>query len=345
MSMNKNEIAIVKGKKAWYALVFPFACFCVALGVLWNGYEVLVSEKDVSFVEVVLGWSFAAFLFVILGVVFGMVRDYHFDFKRKRYKIIKRVGILGFGRWKQFHNLEYVSVFENPDSRFEINLWYDTTKHFYIDSYFFSEAAVKRARELAQQLNIEFHNGMTNQQFVMEDDTAAPIPKEQRKIDAYFSQGNRPLWQTIVAAFCFTVSSVVLYAMFFEIPVNNQNYRLPLRSIEIVLLLMITGIRFSMVNDYLFDLENNQFKVIHVIGFIKWGTWKQLASLDYISVYQKKEGQFQINLWYNTNKHIHISGSNEYKSALNIGEQLAKKLQIELLDASDPHHKKWVELL
>jgi len=344
MLKNKTEITIVKGKKAWYALLFPFACFCVAIGVLWNGFEVLTSGKDISFIEVVLGWSFVASLFVILGAVFGMVRDYHFDFSNKRYKIVKRVGIIGFGRWRKLQNLEYVSVFENLDNRFEINLWYNANKHFFIDTYFSSKTAINHAVQLAKQLEIELHNGITNQQIIIENNMEAPVPKEQRKIDAYFSHGNRPFWHTVVAAFCFTVSFVFIYGMFFEISINQQSYTFPIRSIEIVLFLMVTGIRFSMVNDYVFDLENNQFKVIHVIGFVKWGKWKQLSTLDYISVFQKKEGEFEINLWYNTNKHILLSGSNDYNAAIETGKKLAKKLDIELLDASNPHDKEWVEL-
>jgi len=344
MGKSNQEIVVVKGKKAWYALLFPFACFCIALGILWNGFEVLTSEMDIRFIEVALAWSFAAFLFVILGTVFGMVQDYHFDFKRKRYKIVKRIGVLGMGRWRQFQNLEYVSVFENPDGRFEINLWYNSNKHFFIDSYFYSKAAIKYATRIAKELKIEFHNGITNQRFVIEDDTASPVLKANRKIDAHFSQGNRPLWHTIIAGLCFSISLIVLYGMFFEISIYNHTYKLPFSSIEMIMLLMLTGIRFSMVHDYLFDLQNKQFKVIYNVGFVKWGKWKNLKTIDYISVFQKKEGQFQINLWYNTNKRIFISSSNTYDTALEIGKKLAIKLNIDLLDASDPHNSEWVEL-
>ncbi|WP_432412004.1 hypothetical protein [Rasiella sp. SM2506] len=344
MLTNETNITIVRGKKAWYKLLFPFVCFCIALVILWDGYEVLNTKSDVSTIEVILGWPFAAMLFIILGTVFGMVRDYHFDFKNRRYKIVKRVGIIGFGSWKRFQNLEYVSVFENPETNFEINLWYDSNKHFFIDSCFDSKAAIKRATHLAKQLDIEFHNGMTNQQFVVGDISTAFISKEKTKVDAYFTQGNRPFWHTVIAGACFTLSFVILYMVFLEIELLNQRLRSIVNSIELLVMLMATGVRFSMVNDYLFDLENNQFRIIHNIGPIKWGKWRQLAQLDYISVYQKIEGQFQINLWYNTNKRINISGSNDFANALAIGEKLAKKLEIDLLDASDPHNSKWVEM-
>ncbi|RDK88779.1 hypothetical protein [Marinirhabdus gelatinilytica] len=344
MQEKDTHTQVVKGEKAWYALLFPFICFCIALGILYNVYEDLTLIKDDGYIDVIVGGSFPAFMFIVLGSVFGMVRDYHFDFEQKRYKIVKRVGIIGFGSWKPFKSLEYVSVFQNLDHKFEINLWYNANKHFFIDSYFFKKPAIEHAVALAKQLNIEYHNGLTNQQYTVEDDYVEPIPKDKRKIDAYFSQGNRPLWQTTIAALCFTLALVALYLFITGIDVERKTLKLPIRTIEIPIILFSCGIGFSTVNDYLFDLENNQFKIIHNIGPIKWGRWKLLSSLDYISVYQKRKGVFLINLWYNTNKHINLSGSTEYNKAMEVGGQLAAKLDIDLLDASDPHNTKWVEV-
>ncbi|QIE59561.1 hypothetical protein G5B37_08300 [Rasiella rasia] len=339
------DITIVRGKKAWYALVFPFICFCIALAILWNGYETMMSNKNIDLVGLVLGWSFGAGIFVVLGTVFGMVQDYYFDFNRKRYKIVKRVGVLGFGKWHSFKQLEYVSVFENPDGAFEINIWYNSNKHFFVDSFVKSASAIKFASKVANKLNIELHNAINNvHQHSGENDVAASISKEDRKIDAYFSHGNRPLWQTIIAALCFASALGLVYSFVMGLDFVHKRGKWPLQIFEIVAILISAGVRFSIVNDYLFDLQHDQFKIIHNVGPIRWGKWRALKSVDYISVFQKNEGYFLINLWYNTNKHITLTASDDYSKGMEVGAKIAKQLNIALLDASNPRDSQWVDM-
>ncbi|MDX1463345.1 MAG: hypothetical protein R3359_09825 [Marinirhabdus sp.] len=337
------QIVIVRGKKPWYEMLFPFACFCIALLMFWDGVETAMAvEQDRT--GILLGWSFAALIFIVLGTVFGMVRDYHFDFKRKRYKIVKRVGSIGFGTWKPFKNVDYVSVFENPDAKFQVNLWYDSNKHFHIDTFANSATAISFAIHIAQQLQIELHNGVDHQCVTDGRSTQEKIQNEKRKIDAYFTEGRRPLWHTLVAGLSFLAAIVIVYASITEFQFGPENIESPLRSLDLVVLLIGVGVKFSMINDYLFDLENNQFRVIHNIGLIRWGKWRNLKSIDYISVFQKKEGLYLVNLWYNTNKHITITGSHKLDAAMEMGGTISKQLHIDLLDASDPHNTKWVEL-
>ena len=62
--------------------------------------------------------------------------------------------------------------------------------------------------------------------------------------------------------------------------------------LELPFILITLGIGFSVVNDYLFDFQNKQFRIIHNVGPIRWGKWRRINSLDYISVFQKVEGKF-----------------------------------------------------
>ncbi|MFC7356391.1 hypothetical protein ACFQO1_01720 [Jejudonia soesokkakensis] len=341
--LTNDEITIVNSKKAWYKILIAIVCYSIAGFVLWEGFDTLNTHTDVSVYEIVIGRTLMALIFIVPGTVFGMVREYHFDFKNRKYKTVKRIGVIGFGKWRSFRKLEYVSVHENVEGNFEVNLWYDSNKHFFINSFLNCDTAIQYSMQIAKQLKIEFHNGNTNQQFEIVDDIVRPILKEDRKIDAYFSQGNRPFWQTIVSGFCFTLSIVIAYLMFVGVNFHDIWISLPIETIGILTILISIGIKFSIINDYVFDLQNNQFKIIYNIGPIKWGSWKNLDTLDYISVFQKRESFYLINLWYNSNKHIVISGCGNYKDALVIGKKIATKLEIDLLDASDPYDKKWID--
>lgn len=343
--LGENCIIFIKGRKKWWELIFPFFCFVIALAIFYNAYEVLTTTSNPDFVEVILGWSFAALLFIVLGSVFGMVKDHYFDFEKQRYKIVKRVGIIGFGGWHGFNSLEYVSVFKNPNSDYEVNLWFNTNKYFTIHILNDKEEAIEAGRTLAKKLEISFHHGLNEQEFYVEEE-AIVIPEDQRKIDAHFSQGRRPFWQTIIAASCYTAAIVILYLFYISssIDLEGKKIILPIRMLELPFILITLGIGFSVVNDYLFDFQNKQFRIIHNIGPIRWGKWRRINSLDYISVFQKVEGKFEINLWYNKNRHINFYVFRSYNEAMSVGELLAKKLRINLVDASSPRDSKWIEL-
>jgi len=54
---------------------------------------------------------------------------------------------------------------------------------------------------------------------------------------------------------------------------------------------------------------------------------------------------YEINLWYNRNKHFNIGTIDDFKLAIKQGKMIAKKLDIDLLDAAtDPRDSKWVDL-
>lgn len=343
--LGENRVILIKGRKRWWELIFPFFCFVIVLSILYDAYEVLTSSFNPNFVEVILGWSFAALLFIVLGCVFGMVKDHYFDFENKRYKVVKRVGVIGFGHWHEFKSLEYVSVFENTSCDYEVNLWFNTNKYFSIHILDDRDEAIRAGSALAKKLKITFHNGSNEQEFYAEDETI-PITEDEREIDAHFSQGRRPFWQTIIAAFFYTAAVVVLYLFYISssIDFGEKKIILPIQMLALPIILISIGIGFSIVNDYLFDFQNKQFKIIHNVGPIRWGKWRTIKSLDYISVFQKVEGKFQINLWYNKNRHITFSVFRAYEDAMSAGKILAKKLRINLVDASNPRDSKWIEL-
>ena len=156
MGAKIEDLFISKGYKPWWKLVFPYGCFALAQFCIYDGWEKLTADNDVAAIGIILGWSFTAFILIILGVYFGRVHDYHFDFIKRKYKKVQRVAFIGFGSWKNFKNLEYVSLFENLDDLYQINLWYNSNKHFDIDTFWNYEEAVEVATDLADKLEIEF---------------------------------------------------------------------------------------------------------------------------------------------------------------------------------------------
>lgn len=283
---------------------------------------------------------------VVLGIVFSMVKDFHFDFVKKEYKIVKRVGPIGFGYWRNFESLDYISVFKNLDNLFEIKLWYNTNQHYSIDIYKNKQDAIIKAKELAKNLAIDLYTPDTDYGYVENESEPEEIPEHLRVINAHISEGTRPLWQIIIAALFYTAAFVSLYLFYetFTLDLNQKRITAYFDIFKITGILIMLGISFSLVKDYQFDFKNNQYRIIKRVGPFRLGRWQNFQSLDYISVFKKNESKYVVNLWYNKNKHFSFGMSNRPETALYIGSELSKKLKIDLLDATDPHNSKWVTI-
>ncbi|MCB0452819.1 MAG: hypothetical protein KDC94_07985 [Aequorivita sp.] len=165
------------------------------------------------------------------------------------------------------------------------------------------------------------------------------------KNDVYISQGNRPLWQLVIAALCFTGMLVFLYLFFISFDFNGGEKQMKetFFLLEVAIYFFGGGITFSIVRDYHFNFNEKKYKILFCVGPVKIGSWQKFKNLEYISVYKNKKNIFEINLWHDRNRHFNLAIQNKATAALIIGKELAKKLEIELYDATDPHNPKWVD--
>ncbi len=343
--MNRNEVYVSKGNIAWWKLIFPALCFTSALYILYQS----LSYKPGEFVPPVFIFIIPLLVtlpLIVLGIVFSMVKDFHFNFIQKKYKIVKRVGPIGFGTWRKFDTLNYISVYKNLDGLYEVKLWYNERSHYSIDVYINEEDAINCGKELANNLAINLHTPKVDFTYAEDESVPVEIPEHLRFIDAHISEGSRPMWQIIIAALFFTAALVSLYLFYVTstIDTNHKKIIIYWEILGIATTLIGAGISFAVVKDYQFDFKNNQYKIIYRIGPIRVSEWRKFQSLDYISVFKKSDSKYLVNLWYNKNKHFNFGMSNKSETALNIGSELSKKLKLDLLDATDPHNSKWVAI-
>ena len=161
------------------------------------------------------------------------------------------------------------------------------------------------------------------------------------KKDVFITHGRRPLSQRLIAALFFTLIVYCVYRTVSDIMRNHS----PAMWITIAIVAWFLGLRFGTVRQFYFDFKTKRFREEYLIGPIKIGAWEPLPELEYISVF-RKGGYFQINMWFKPNQFYNLSTFNDIEIALKQGEEIAKKLQIGLLDAAtDPRNSKWVKLL
>ena len=100
---------------------------------------------------------------------------------------------------------------------------------------------------------------------------------------------------------------------------------------------------FTVVTDIIIDTKNNKFIRVFSIGKLTYKHKSKVPDLDYISVFKINEITFQVNLWCLNNRHYKMYEFENKEEAFTLGKTVAKKLSIELLDATEKGNFVWVD--
>lgn len=172
-----------------------------------------------------------------------------------------------------------------------------------------------------------------------------------KKTNVIISEGQRPFWQVALAALFFTATLVQLgYALW--VTFLGNGFWEAVALLDTMLATFGLGLKFSMVSSIHFDIAKKRYKKQYAVGLIKYGNWEYLPNIEYICVFAQglsdSDGDrvgviYDVNVWYNTSKHFTIYSSEELEPAYEMAKYMALKLEVDLLDATTPHDKKWVE--
>lgn len=174
------------------------------------------------------------------------------------------------------------------------------------------------------------------------------------------SEGSRPFGQTLLAAIFYTVTiAVVLYMIIIPcLALTEASVMVSINIIPFAILTFGFALRFSVINNIYFDIEKRLYKKEYAVGPVKVGKWEHLPNIEYISVFKQgwskdRDGdgmtdatgyRYDVNVWHNTSKHFTIYSSNEPQPCLEMARVIALRLDTDLLDATVPNDKKWIEL-
>ncbi|WP_055447465.1 hypothetical protein [Lacinutrix mariniflava] len=161
------------------------------------------------------------------------------------------------------------------------------------------------------------------------------------------SETPRPFWQLVIAALIFTVSIAVLLLTFFTMHLSFQGFIDTIYIISFSVFISIVATGFCSQKRVYLDLENSKFKPSLEIGFVKIGKWKTINNYEYVSIFHEpstlESHQFEVNLWYDRNKHFELYTRNNFEDAISVGFDISEKLNIDLLDATIPNNFKWID--
>lgn len=131
------------------------------------------------------------------------------------------------------------------------------------------------------------------------------------------------------------------YTMDFSI--EERHFYAHFDALQIIFFLLFFAIYFSYTINCYFDFEKKLFKREKTIGIFKYGKWKPLPELDYVSLFAVNANTFEVNLWYKKNRHWDLYEKYNIEDAFTIAFELSEALNIDLLDATVPGDFKWID--
>lgn len=150
---------------------------------------------------------------------------------------------------------------------------------------------------------------------------------EIKEYELIVSEGKKPIWKLIFASLLFTISIVSIVNIFNSVwSVGFE--KLPIKfytsNIKILGLTLSLGITLSITKTILIDTDKNKLVSRYFVGPFYRDILSVIPKLEYVSVFLDTSEIYQVNLWYNKNKHYKMYVFENKKKHLN----LQNKLQI-----------------
>lgn len=105
------------------------------------------------------------------------------------------------------------------------------------------------------------------------------------------------------------------------------------------------GLQFSATNNMLIDLDTNTIVSRYIVGPFTYDSNTKVAEFEYVSFFKNKDDSFGTNLWYKVNRHFKMYSFENEEAARKISIEIANKLNIDLLDATEKGNPKWIDKL
>lgn len=157
----------------------------------------------------------------------------------------------------------------------------------------------------------------------------------------------KPFWALIISALAFTAIVGILLSSFLYSVFNLNSFKKIGAMTEIIIYLAGIGIGFGSQKRVYVNIKESKFKSSLELGPIKIGKWNTIDNYEYVSLFYQLLGDgsyiFEVNLWYDKNKHFLLYSEYDFEDALAIAFDLSEELNIDLLDATIPNDYKWID--
>jgi hypothetical protein len=169
---------------------------------------------------------------------------------------------------------------------------------------------------------------------------------EKKESEVCVFEGKRSWYELVLAAVFYSISVYLLLAIFYYTFVDSSFF-LFLKSLFLTLGVGLycfgMGLRFSTTKNMIIDTDVNTIISRYVVGPFSYDVKAKAAEFEYVSFFKDKYDCFGTNLWYKGNRHYEMYGFENKESAYQFSLDIATKLNIDLLDATEKGNFKWLD--
>jgi hypothetical protein len=159
-------------------------------------------------------------------------------------------------------------------------------------------------------------------------------------------QGKRKWYELVLGSLLY---SIILFFVLQMLYYSILYHSFKLFALYLIITLKVFGfimpiaLSLTVVKDILINTKTNRLETIFSVGLIKYQHNSAIPKLDYISVFKNSKEEFEVNLWYATNKHYNMYTYESFQEAFLFGKEIATRLNLDLLDATEKGDFKWVD--
>jgi len=171
--------------------------------------------------------------------------------------------------------------------------------------------------------------------------------KDLEKNEIVIHQGKRHFLEIVLGSIFFAIFIFLILEAFY-LWFEYQNFDLFLLLTRNLLassgFLLVMGLTFTLTKSIIINPSSEKLISIYSVGVFSKRTESKIPELNYISIFKNSKDEFEVNLWYEKNKHYKMYVFEKFDEALELGKQLSNRLNIDLLNATKKGDFKWIEL-
>lgn len=156
------------------------------------------------------------------------------------------------------------------------------------------------------------------------------------------SEGSLPLWRMLLSTACLVAAAFFILSAAIGIWNDGSEHAwgVAAHSLEVIGFSCVSGITLGTVRSVKIVPSEKKIYTYYHFGPFGKTVVSPAPELEYVSVFLQEQ-QYLINLWYKGNRHYKIAALDQKKQAFDFAGSIAKKLQLDLLDATEKGHSKW----
>ncbi len=162
------------------------------------------------------------------------------------------------------------------------------------------------------------------------------------------SERYKPKFQYLFSAVSFAIILLKIFSAFYDSNSIAEGFHSLKNEVSGLVFLFVMGLGLIHKRKTYIDLKKMRIRHTVEIGFMKFGAWQPFKSLEYVSIFPRVKADgykvFEVNLWYKKNQHVNLYEEASFEDAYRVAFRISDFLKINLLDSTETHKAKWVDM-